>query len=172
MTDKFQINARYQFKSFEKGLITFSLALIGVVGFAFFGVFDLRDVTTCASFVLTCAFFSFPAIYLHITYLIENWGTILNVDKRQNSFTITFQNEVFNYKFQDIENTELNLGIYYKNQIDNGSRKPAPWTNYGYLKLRMKDGRVFRFTSLMIDLEKLTLPVTITKFRLHPFLKR
>lgn len=78
----------------------------------------------------------------------------------------------FIYKFEDIENTELNLGIYYKNQIDNRERWPAPWTNYGYLKLRMKDGKEFLFTSLMIDLSKLSLPVTTTKFRLIPSIKR
>lgn len=40
------------------------------------------------------------------------------------------------------------------------------------LKLKLKDGREFMLTSLMVDLTKLSLPVTSTKFRLHPFLKR
>lgn len=172
MTDKFQINGRQQVKSFEKGLITFSLALVGTIIAGLFGVFDLTNILSLAGiFILVCIGYSLPAIYLHITYLIDNWGTVLHVDKRQDSFTITTKNKDFRYKFEDIENTELNLGIYYKNQIDNRGRWPAPWTNYGYLKLKLKDGREFTFTSLMVDLSKLSLPVTTTKFRLIPFLK-
>jgi hypothetical protein len=36
----------------------------------------------------------------------------------------------------------------------------------------LRDGREFKLTSLMVDLNKLSLPVTTTKFRLHPFLNR
>jgi len=173
MTDKFQINGRHQLKSFEKGLITFSLALIATIIAGLLGVFDPTSLLVLAmSFILACIWISLPAIYLHITYLIDNWGTTLHVDKRQNSFTIKTKNGDFSYKFEDIENTELNLGIYYKNQIDNRGRWPAPWTNYGYLKLKLKDGREFTFTSLMADLRNLSLPLTTTKFRLIPFLKR
>ena len=173
MTDRFQINGRHQLKSFEKGLITFSLAFVGTIIGGLFGIFDISDFPShVTSFTLVCVGFSLPAIYLHITYLIDNWGTILHVDEQQRCLTIKTQNEELSYKFDDIENTELNLGIYYKNQIDKKGRWPAPWTNYGYLKLKLKDGREFRFTSLMMDLSKLSLPVTTTKFRLHPFLKR
>jgi hypothetical protein len=173
MTDRFQINGRQQLKSFEKGLITFLLAFIGTIIGGLLGVFNLNDfLFLTTSFILVCVGFSLPAIYLHITYLIDNWGTILHVDKSHDSFTITTKNVDFNYKFQDIESTELNLGIYYKNQVDNRGRWPAPWTNYGYLKLKLKDGQEFIFTSLMVDLNKLSLPVTTTKFRLVPSLKR
>jgi hypothetical protein len=171
MTDRFQINGRHQFKSFEKGVITFSLVFVGLVGFGLFGVFDLRDVSTYASFVVICVLFSIPAIYLHISYLVDNRGTVLTVDKNGKRFTLKTQDQDFNFEYEDIEKTELNLGIYYKNQLDNRGRWPAPWTNYGYLKLILKDGKEFMFTSLMVDLDKLPLPVTITKFRIIPSLK-
>jgi hypothetical protein len=173
MTDKFQINGRQQLKSFEKGLITFSLALIGTIIGGLLGVFDPTSFSRLVIlFLLVCIGFSLPAIYLHVTYLIDNWEIILHVDKRQNSFTIKTKYENLSYKFEDIENAELNLGIYYKNQIDNRGRWPAPWTNYGYLKLKLKDGREFTFTSLMVDLRNLSLPMTTTKFRLIPILKK
>lgn len=172
MTDRFQINGRHQLKSFEKGLITFLLAFVGTIIGGLIGIFDLNDFLFLISlFILVCVVFSLPAIYLHITYLVDNWGTILHVDKRLTSFTIKTKNENFSYTFEDIENTELNLGIYYKNQIDNRGRWPTPWANYGYLKLKLKDGKEFMFTSLMVDLSKLSLPVTTTEFRLIPFLK-
>jgi hypothetical protein len=37
------------------------------------------------------------------------------VDWKGKRFTITVQGQNFNYEFEDIENAELNLGIYYKN---------------------------------------------------------
>lgn len=173
MTDRFQINGRHQLKSFEKGLITFSLAFAGTVVGGLLGIFDLNDfVFLTTIFVLVCIGFSLPAIYLHVTYLVENWGTIVHVDKRQNSLTIKTENGDFNYKFEDIENSELNLGIYYKNELDNRGRWPAPWTNYGYIKLKLKDGKEFMLTSLIVDLNKQSLPVTTTKFRLIPSLER
>jgi len=170
--EKFQIDLLHQIKSFEKGLVTFALVFVGMVGGGLFGVFDLSDVSTYSSFILTCLLFSLPAIYLHITYLIDNHGKVLTVDVKAERFTITSRGEDFNYKFEDIESAELNLGSYYKNQFDSRARWPAPWTNYGYLKLKLKDGREFMLTSLMVDLNKLSLPVTATKFRLHPSLKR
>ncbi|MCZ8020419.1 MAG: hypothetical protein O9294_01540 [Cytophagales bacterium] len=172
MTDKFQIDLRHQIKSYEKGLITFGLAFVGVLGFGYFDTFNLRDLSTYTSFIFTCLLFSLPAIYLHISYFIENHGKVMVVDWKEKKLTIMAQGQNFNYVFEDIENAELNLGIYFKNQLDNQLRYPAPWTNYGYLKLKFRDGREFILTSLMADLQKLSLPVTATKFRLHPFLKR
>ena len=173
MTGRFQVNGRHQLKSFEKGLIIFSLAFVGSIIGGLFGVFDLNDLLShVTSFTLVCVTFSLPAIYLHITYLIDNWETILHVDEGQNSFAIKTAIGDFSYKFEDIEDSELNVGIYYKNGIDNRGRWPASWTNYGYIKLRLKGGNEFMITSLMFDLNKLPLPVTTTKFRLIPYLKK
>lgn len=115
MTDRFEINGRHQLKSFEKGLITFSLAFVGTIIGGLFGVFDISDLLPhITSFTLVCVGFSLPAVFLHITYLLYNWGTILLVDEGQNSFAIKTKDEDFIYRFEDIENTELNLGILQK----------------------------------------------------------
>jgi len=166
----FQIDLRHQFKSFEKGLITFSFVLTGVIAFGLFGVFDLSDVSTFVSFISACVLFSLPAFYLHISYLLKNHSTTLIVDRDEARFMIIIRGQEFNYKYEDIDGTELNRGIYYKNELDNRRRWPAPWTNYGYLKLRLKDGKIFYFTSLMVNLDKLMFPVTVTRFRAIPFI--
>jgi hypothetical protein len=164
MTDRFQISIRHQVKSFEKGLITFLLALIGAI---LFGVFDLDDFPL---FVLTCFLFSIPACYLHITYLTANWGTILTVDKNKQEFVVRIRQQDFNYKYEEVESSELNLGVYYKNELDKRTRWAAPWSNYGYLKVNLKDGNEFIFTSMMLNLNKLPLRKTSTKFRLIPYI--
>lgn len=172
MSDRFQIDLRHQMKSFEKGLITFALVFVAVIGLGLLGVFDLRSLSIYTSFILTCLLFSLPAIYLHISYLVQDYGKVLTVDAKGKRFTVRVQGQNFDYEFGDIEMADLNLGIYYKNQLDKRGRWPSPWTNYGYLKLTVRDGRQFMLTSLMLDLNKLALPVTTTKFRLLPFLKK
>jgi hypothetical protein len=81
-------------------------------------------------------------------------------------------NKISKYKNEDVESNELNIGIYYKNDLDNRGRWPAPWTNYGYLKVRLKDGNEFIFTSMMLDLTKLPFQETTKKFRLIPYINK
>jgi hypothetical protein len=169
MIEYFQISIWRQFKSFQKGLIIFLFAFIAFIIGGIVGFFDLNN-SLFLKFVLVCFVFSLPAFYVHLTYLINNWNTILIVNQDQNEFTIKTNAKYFTYKYENIQETELNLGIYYKNQIDNRGRKIAPWTNYGYLKLKLNDGNVFIFTSLMIDLEKMPFPISITRFRLFPII--
>lgn len=169
MTNKFQLNGRHQFKSMREGLILLSLAPIGIlIGLLKFGAQDLPGLLTI--FGLCNLLFLSPSIYLHITYLAANWDTKLVVNKEE--FRIHEKNSEFIYRKEDIKSTELHLGIYYKNRIDNRGRWTTPWTSYGYLKLRLKDGKDFIFTSLMLDLDKLPFPVTVTRFRFTPYIDK
>jgi len=171
MTDKFQINGRHQFKSIREGLILVPLGPVGLLVGLFWGKFGVEDLPLMLTvFGLYYLILFSPAFYLHITYLIDNWDTQLSVDKEE--IKIQGKKGEFRYRQEDIEKTELNLGIYYKNRIDNRGRWTTPWTNYGYLKLKLKDGKEFYFTSLMIDLDKLPFPVTSTRFRFTPYIDR
>ena len=171
MTDKFQINGRHQFKSIKEGLILISLGPIGLLIGILSGKFGLGDLPLMLTvFGLYYLLFFAPAIYLHFTYLIDNWDTQLTVDKEE--ISIKDKRGAFKYRQEDIEKTELNLGIYYKNKIDNMGRWTTPWTNYGYLKSKFKDGNEFYFTSLMMDLDKLPFPVTATRFRFAPYIDK
>jgi hypothetical protein len=58
-------------------------------------------------------------------------------------FIVRMRGRDFNYKYEEVESAELNLEIYYKNELDKRARWPAPWTNYGYLKVKLKDGNEF-----------------------------
>lgn len=111
-----------------------------------------------------------PAFYLHLTYFIDNRGTQLMMSEL--GIWIKDVRGEFNYRHEDIEKTELNLGIYFKGRIDNKRRRVAPWTNYGYLKLKFKDGKEFYLTSLMIDLDKQPFPVNSTRFRFVPYIDK
>lgn len=173
MTDKFQIDGRHQFKSIKEGLILLSLGPIGILIGFLSGKFELNDYPLLLTVfgIYHLLLFS-PAFYLHITYFMDNWETTLTVDKNQAEVKIKTKEGEFKYRHEDIKKSELNLGIHYKNKIDNRGRWTTPWTNYGYLKLKLKDGKEFYFTSLMLDLDKLLFPVTATRFRFAPYIDK
>ena len=173
MTDKFQINGRHQFKSIKEGLLLLSLGPIGILIGLLSEKVDMSDFPLLLTvFGLYYLLLFSPAFYLHFTYYMDNVGTTLTVDQNQNEIRIKTKKEEFKYKYEDVVKSELNLGIYFKNRIDNMARWTTPWTNYGYLKLRFKDGKEFFFTSLMLDLDKIPFSVTATRFRFAPYIDK
>ena len=111
MTDKFQINGRHQFKSIKEGLILLSLGPIGILIGFLSGKFELNDYPLLLTvFALYYLLLFSPAFYLHITYLMNNLGTILTVGKSQNEVRIKTNEGEFKYRHEDIEKSELNLG--------------------------------------------------------------
>jgi RecG-like helicase len=123
-------------------------------------------------FLLFNLFIFLPAIYLHITYFFANSKTLLTIDHYSKRISITEQDETISFSFNDISIVERNLGIYFKNRIDNRARRIATWTNYGYLKLKLKNGKTFYISSLMLDLFNSHLPITQTKYRFIPYLDK
>lgn len=112
-----------------------------------------------------------PAIFLHISYYIKNFGLKIIIDKDQNTLMVSKFGTVHSYNFSDIISTEQHLAIYHKNRIDNVTRKTAPWTPYGYLLVKFNDGLQVYFTSLMIDVLNPPVITTCTYFTLFPYLK-
>lgn len=112
-----------------------------------------------------------PAIYLHLDYLFENYGLTLNVDQFSKSFVITKGRKQHLYKFSDIISLEQHLGIYFRDRVDRAGRRLAPWTPYGYLNLRLKDGKDFNLTCLMVDIHNPPFMPTDTYFRFFPYSK-
>ena len=93
----------------------------------------------------------------------------MTVDNYSKRISITEQNEATTFSFDDIHFVEQHLGIYYKNKIDNRGRWTTAWTNYGYLKLKLKNGKTFFLSSLMLDLFNPPMTITQTKYRFIPF---
>src|SRR5688572_24935406 len=168
MTDKLQINGRHQLKSIKAGLPFFIWGPIGIlVGFVS-GMFGLNSIPLLLTvFGLYGLLLFSPAIYLHIIYFIENGATVLTVDKKKYEVVVKTKDGEFKYKNEDIKKSELNL----VRRTDPLTRT-MPWTTYGYLRLTLKDGKEFFFTSLMLDLDKLPFPVTTTRYRFIPYIDK
>ena len=112
-----------------------------------------------------------PTLYLHITYYIKNAGLSVIIDESQHLFKIIHSDHDLLQTFSNIISVEQHLGIYYRNRIDNAARRIAPWTPYGYLVIKLKDGEQICLTSLMIDIHNPPFKPTHTYFRFFPYLK-
>ncbi|WP_113654779.1 hypothetical protein [Pedobacter namyangjuensis] len=112
-----------------------------------------------------------PAIYLHLSYLFENYGVVLSVDHITKSFVLKKNGHRHIYEFSDIISLEQHLGIYYRDRVDRAGRRIAPWTPYGYLNLRLKDGQYFNLTCIMVNIHNPPFMPTDTYFRFFPYSK-
>ena len=112
-----------------------------------------------------------PALYLHITYYIENFGLEIKIDEKNNRLIIIKRGKEYFYSLSNIISVEQHLGLHYRDRIDFLGRKMAPWTTYGYLTIKLNDGLRFRLTCLMVDIHNPPFKTTHTFFRSFPYLK-
>ncbi len=170
MSQTFTINSQHQFNSIKEGLLILLWLPVGLSVAHLIGIEDYP--LTIVIFLLFNLLFFLPVFYLHFTYFLYNRKTILTVDNYSKRISITKQDKTASFSYDDIHIVEQHLGIYHKNKIDHRGRLPMPWMNYGYLKLKLKNGKTFFLSSLMFDLIKPPLAITHTKYRFLPDLDR
>lgn len=112
-----------------------------------------------------------PVVFLHISYYLKNFGFKLIIDESQNIFVMSEDGQEHFYNFSDLILVEQHLSIYYKNKVDHSNRNMLPWTPYGYLLIKFKDGSRFYVTSLMIDVLNPPIDITDKCFRFFPYMK-
>lgn len=121
--------------------------------------------------VIPLLIFIAPAIFLHISYYIENLGLKIIIDESRNKLIVSKSGKEQAYSFSDVISVEQHLAIYHKNRIDHLSRLETPWTPYGYLLLRFNDGLQVYVTSLMLDISNPPIIINHTYFRIFPYMK-
>jgi hypothetical protein len=171
MENIYQSKFMYHLKSSKYILIGMSLIILFYfVLFAPEGSYDIKALAFGFAPVFLILFA--PALYLHITYYFKNFRLVIKIDESQDVFTISNYGNEQSHKFSEIISIEQHLGLYYKNRIDRLGRRIAPWTPYGYLLLKLDDGKQYYLTSLMVDIRNSPLTTTHTYFRFFPYLKQ
>lgn len=112
-----------------------------------------------------------PAIFLHISYYIENVGLRIIIDESKDTLIVSKSGKEHVYHFADVILVEQHLAIYYRNRIDHAARRFAPWTPYGYLLLKFNDGEEVYLSCLMLDVLNSPIGITHTYFRFFPYMK-
>lgn len=173
MSKEFKIDYRHQYKSIKEGLIFIAFIPITFIVAYVTGSITWENYTEFIYiFLPVYLVFFLPAFFLHFTYYLTNRNTSLIVDNHLKHFSGTHHQSSFDFSFNDIKWVEQHLSIYYKNQKDNRMRRTAPWTSYGYLKLKLKNGEVYYFYSLMLDIQHPPFSVSQTKYRFLPFIEK
>lgn len=118
--------------------------------------------------------FNIPAICILINYYIQNKDTTLEIDTQSDLIIIKKKGEIKNYKISDIEASIYNIGIYYKNAIDNYSRWSTIHSDFGYWYLKFVNGDRYYLSNLLVDFlhEKAFLKKTKYRFRLFPYIDK
>ena len=173
MTETFKIDFRHQFESIKYALfhlIWLSLLIV---------ILYWTDKITFDNYPYVLAILGsiylilfLPAFFLHFSYYRENINSVLTIDNNSKCLSISKHNKEITYTYEDIHTVEQYIGIFFMNKIDHRMRRTTPWTNYGYLKLKMKDGHSYFLSSLMLDIFKFPLSVTSTIYCLIPYIDK
>jgi hypothetical protein len=118
---------------------------------------------------------NFPSLFLYFNYYRENKNTTLIINPESGKITITQKGIAKDYTKDDIDTSILNLGIYYKNAVDNAGRLRASFSNYLYLDVIFKNGDRYYISNLIVDFlkeEDLLIKETKYRFRLFPYIDK
>ena len=99
-------------------------------------------------FLIVCfLIFLIPTLVIHLQYYVENKSIAMLIDKNQIRIIVN-RKEQFTFHIQDISLIELCLSPaqYFKSSFLN-----TPFDTYYYAKIKLKTGKSFVITSLLID---------------------
>jgi hypothetical protein len=166
----FKVDLKHQFKSLKYCRLIGILLIIIPTAIYALGWWPVFDFNFLGVILLALFIFLLPAFYLHITYYIQNKNALFRITDNSQYFYSDKEREL-QFKLKDIDVIEQHIGIYHENNIDFANRRTAPWTNYHYIKIQLRNGEHFFLTSLMIDYKSFPMHIYTTKFRYIPYLK-
>ncbi len=106
-------------------------------------------------------FFTIPALLLHISYTIKNWGTIIEIN--DNDFVVTQNGEVRSYKKSDIKS----IMLFQSAGLDKWSFPMSAMDYYKYVRLTNVQGENIFITCLMTT----RMQDVISQFSSIPYLR-
>jgi len=167
----FKIDLKHQFKSLKYCRLLGILLIITPLAIYMLGWWPFVDFRFFGYMLSVLFIFLLPVFYLHITYYIKNRKASFIIFGNSNLYLYSDKNKRFEFKQKDIEVIEQHIGIYHENNLDFANRRSALWTNYHYVKIRLKTRDHFFLTSLMIDYKCFPMHIYTTKYRFIPYLK-
>ncbi len=118
--------------------------------------------------------FNVPAIFILINYYFQNKKTTLEIDIQSDYIKICQDGKSNVYKLSDITASIYNIGIYYKNAIDNNARWATIHSDLGYWDIQFDNGDRFYLSNLLVDFlhEEAFVKSTKYRFRLFPYIDK
>lgn len=110
--------------------------------------------------VLVFLLFFIPQLILHINYYMRNKGDIFFYDPTGQKITINHKGESVSFSFRDIELIKR----FKSYPLSENRMQWFPWDSYNYSIIRLKGGREFIVTSLLVP--NMDLPIESEKIKL------
>jgi len=105
--------------------------------------------------------FLIPQLIIHINYYMRNSGDIFFYDPAGRRITINRKGESASFSFNDIELIKR----FKSYPLAENRMQWFPWDNYNYSIIRLKNGKEFIVTSLLVPY--LDLPINPGKIKLE-----
>lgn len=103
--------------------------------------------------------FYLPLLILHLNYYFKSTNNVIYIDYDSKKIEINDSVSIKSYHFNEIK--MILIIKSYNNRL--------PWSDYGYMKIGLKDGNVIVITTLMTDLEKVNFENTNSFKELYPY---
>ncbi len=113
-------------------------------------------------------------IIILISYYKENKNTKVKIDTDYKKIIIKKDGISRQYLFSEIKTSVYNLGIYYKNKLDNAKRWPILGSDLGYWKIEFNNGDSVYLSNLLVDFlhDKPIVKNTKYRFILFPIIRK
>ena len=126
-------------------LLCLGIGLPFLASFLFAGTLSGYELVLLVALAALVLGFAVPALLLHLQYYVRNHATTVVFEPKQNVLEVYERGQRLAFERADIVRVEYVRCV---------SRRLF-WSNYGYIQLQLRGGRVLTLTSLLLKLEPL-----------------
>jgi hypothetical protein len=175
---EYKMNYLRQFKLLASSLYGY------IIGIIFLGLFvtwinDGNIHETTVVLLIALAPILIPLSILHLNYFFQNHNQTVTIDKNNNYIIIRKSGCEEKHLLNDIENIRVVKSLYYKNENKSQNlwsivNAPMwiPWSDYGYIKISLKNKDNFVLTNLLIDLDQIPFQNFIKEYKMFPIITK
>jgi hypothetical protein len=168
--EEFKISTRQQLKMFRFGMISLIVGVLIIIIYEILSEgFPMIDYAFFIGLLAAIGYIFIPLMIIHINYFTKNKKVKFQIDKTK--YKLVSAQSTIEFYDNEIIDAILIKCIYYKQEIDKTRRWKASWSDYGYLRLQIKEFDNFIYlTSLMIDIKNPPLKKYRTIYKLFPMI--
>ncbi|RYU83731.1 hypothetical protein [Hymenobacter persicinus] len=124
-------------------LLCLGVGLPFLASFFLFGALSTYELVLLTALAAVVLGFSVPALLLHAQYYIRNLHTALVFEPKKNVFEVYQNRQLVPFRQRDLLRVEWVTCVSPR----------LFWSNYNFLRLHLRDGRVLTLTALLTNLE-------------------
>jgi len=157
----FEISINHQIKHLWV-IVYYALVIVGgsfLISYSRYGFIDHAKILVIAA--VAFLLFFIPQLILHMNFYRKNKGDIFLYDPAGQKITITRKGESASFSFSDIELIKR----FKSYPLSEDRMQWFPWDSYNYSIIKLKNGREYTITSLLVP--NMDLPIDSKRIKLE-----